>query len=181
MDSGGLAVRNAVSLTNFTNAARLHPLKNEKKLSGAKPSPGQIEHWIDKTVAKRWGVHAAARMYHIAKTGYDGALVSPFATEAKLHEHKVRFTKKGRGSFAPVRNAYHISQVLNWLASQQGTIENQLNWMIDIPYLIRALLKEEKPVTLSMSSSVQSSDLDKEDFEVQEMLPSLNNRQHVKA
>ena len=36
-----------------------------KELSEAKPSPGQIELWIDETIAKKWGVHAAARAYHI--------------------------------------------------------------------------------------------------------------------
>ena len=119
-------------------------------LSEAKPSPGQIEHWIDETVAKRWGVHAAARAYHIAKTGYDGGLVNPFAEGVKPHEREVQFTNKIPGSFAPVRNAYDISQVLSWLASRRGTIEDQLDRMMDIPDLMRDLLKEEKPITLSM-------------------------------
>ena len=38
-------------------------------LSKVRPSAVQIEHWINETVAKRWGIHAAARVYHIAKTG----------------------------------------------------------------------------------------------------------------
>ncbi len=121
-----------------------------EKLSEAKPSPGQIEHWIDKAVAKRWGVHAAARAYHIARTGKDGELVDRFEQDVEPHEHKVRSIDKVPGSFAPVRNAYDISQVLSWLASQRGTIQNQLDRMMDIPYLMHALLKEEKPLTLSM-------------------------------
>jgi hypothetical protein len=122
---------------------------SREELSKAKPSPGQIEHWIDKTVAKSWGVHAAAKVYHIAKTGYDGE-VKPFAQKVEPHKYKVEFTNKVPGSFAPVRNAYDISQVLSWLASRRGTIEDQLDRMMDIPYLMRALLKEEKPITLSM-------------------------------
>ena len=114
----------------------------------AKPSSIQIEHWIDKTIEKRWGVHAAARVYHIAKTGYDGELVNPFAKGVKPHEHKVQSTNRVPGSFAPVRNAYDISQVLSWLASRRGTIEDQLDRMMDIPDLMRALLKEEKQLTL---------------------------------
>ena len=116
----------------------------------AKPSLGQIEHWIDKTVAKKWGPHAAARVYHIAKTGYDGEITERFAKDVKPYELQVQSTNRVPGSFAPVRNAYDISQVLSWIASRRGTIEVQLDWMMDIPDLMRALLKEEKPITLSM-------------------------------
>ncbi len=120
------------------------------ELSEAKPSPGQIEHWIDKTVAKKWGPHAAARVYHIAKTGYDGEITERFAKDVQPHEHRVQSTNRVPGSFAPVRNAYDISQVLSWIVSRRGTIEDQFARMMDIPYLMRALLKEEKPITLSM-------------------------------
>ena len=116
----------------------------------AKPSAVQIEHWIDKTIAKKWGPHAAARVYHIAKTGYDGKTIDQFVENVKPHERKIQPTNKVPGSFAPVRNAYDISQVLSWIASQRGTIEGQLDWMIDIPDLMRALLKVKKPITLSM-------------------------------
>ena len=116
----------------------------------AKPSQVQIEHWIDETVAKRWGVHAAAKAYHIAKTGYDGELVNPFEQDVKPHEREVQCKDKVPGSFAPVRNAYDISQVLSWLASQRGAIQDRLDRTMDIPYLMRALLKEEKPITLSI-------------------------------
>ena len=119
------------------------------ELSEAKPSPGQIEHWIDKTVAKKWGAHAAARVYHIAKTGYDGKIIDQFAENVKPHERKIQPTNKAPGSIAPVRNAYDISQVLSWIASQRGTIEDQFDRMIDIPDLMRALLKVKKPTTLS--------------------------------
>ena len=88
-------------------------------------------------------------MYHIAKTGYDGE-VNPFAQKVEPHEYKIESTNRVPGSFAPVRNAYDISQVLSWLASRRGTIEDQLDRMMDIPDLMRALLKEEKSITLSM-------------------------------
>ena len=137
-------------LSRASKVQSLYKQWYEKKIFiEAKPSAVQIEHWIDKTVAKRWGVHAAARVYHIAKTGYDGE-VRPFAKGVKPHEHKVQSANRVPGSFAPVRNAYDISQVLSWLASRRGTIEDQLDWMMDIPDLMRALLKEEKPITLSM-------------------------------
>lgn len=138
-------------LSRASRVQSLYKQWYEKKVFiETKPSAVQIEHWIDKTLAKRWGVHAAARVYHIAKTGYDGELANPFTKGVKPHENKVQSTNRVPGSFAPVRNAYDISQVLSWLASRRGTIEDQLDRMMDIPDLMRALLKEEKPITLSM-------------------------------
>ena len=46
-------------------------VKIVKELSETKPSQGQIEQWLEKHVTKRWDVNAAARVYHIAKTGKD--------------------------------------------------------------------------------------------------------------
>lgn len=126
----------------------LHP-------SEAKPSSGQIEQWLEKSVSKKWGVHAAARTYHIAKTGCDGKFV--INTEKDIKK-KVKFNNltlnpktatRVPGAFAPVRNAYDISQVLGWLASQQTTVQQQLKWMMDIPGLIRSLLRT-KAITLTI-------------------------------
>ncbi len=54
------------------------------------------------------------------------------------------------GAFAPVRNAYDISQVLSWIAGHRGTIQEQLKWTMDIPYLMDTLLEVEKPLTLQI-------------------------------
>ena len=92
-------------------------------------------------------------MYHIAKTGYDAKFVNRSKKKkVKFNQLNLDFQYRAPvpGSFAPVRNAYDISQVLSWLASQRTTIQDQLDWMMDIPDLMRALLKEEKPITLSM-------------------------------
>lgn len=123
---------------------------SSRKLSKAKPSPGQIELWIDEIVAEKWGAHAAARTYHIAKTGYDGEIVKPFEKNVEPHEREVSSRNKVPGSYeyAPVRNAYDIAQVLSWIAGQRATIQKQLEWMMDIPGLMDALLKTEKPITL---------------------------------
>ena len=120
-----------------------------KTLSEEKPSPPQIEHWIDKVVAKEWNANAAARVYHIAKTGYDGN-VTPFEKNVPPHEREVNGTSEVPGAFAPVRNAYDISQVLSWIAGHRGTLQEQLKWMLDIPYLMDALLKTEEPLTLQI-------------------------------
>ncbi len=128
-----------------------------RKLAEIKPSPGQVEHWLDMVVSKRWNTNAAARVYHIAKTGYDGKFIN---CPKQSNKKKVSFNdlilksqSKDRipGSFAPVRNAYDISQVLSWIAGQRGTIQQQLEWIMDIPGLVEALLKTEKPLTLGIN------------------------------
>lgn len=125
-------------------------------LSDAKPSSGQIEQWLEKSVSEKWGVHAAARAYHIAKTGCDGKFV--INTQKGMKKKQVKFndltldpkTVTGvPGAFSPVRNAYDISQVLSWLASQQTTVQLQLKRMMDIPELMHALLKA-KTITLTI-------------------------------
>ena len=62
---------------------------------------------------------------------------------------RVETIHKVPGLFLPVENVYHASQVLSWIASQQGTIENQLKRLGQIHGLMDALLKQEKlPLTL---------------------------------
>ena len=108
-------------------------------------SPRQIEHWIDEIVAEKWSKEAAARTYHIAKTGYDGK-VEPGGEKVPPHKYKIKDTSKVPNSFAPVRNVYDISQVLSWIANQQPTIQQQLGWMQDIPDLMQALLATKQPI-----------------------------------
>ena len=62
---------------------------------------------------------------------------------------KVKTIHKVPGLFTPVENVYHASQVLSWIASQQGTIENQLKRLGQIHGLMDTLLKQKK-VTLSL-------------------------------
>ena len=122
-------------------------------LPEAKPNSGQIEKWLEKSVSKTWNIQAAARAYHIAKTGSDGKfsnmqqVKNPKFTDLVL---KPKTETKVPGSFVPVRNAYDMSQVLSWLAGDQGTIQGQLKWMSDIPKLMSALLRAE---TITMTTA----------------------------
>ena len=51
--------------------------------SDAKPTRGEVEYWLDKHVSKEWSVHAAARVYHIAKTGNDAKFVNNTGKDIK--------------------------------------------------------------------------------------------------
>ena len=101
-----------------------------KKWYKTKLDWNSVVTWINKVVAKKWGSDTAARAYHIAKTGNDTMHTVP-------------------GLFTPVENVYHASQVLSWIASQQGTIESQLTRLGQIHGLMEDLLKQERlPVIL---------------------------------
>ena len=61
------------------------------------------------------------------------------------------------GLFTPVQNVYHVSQVLSWIASQDETIQDQLERMEQIHGLMDALLKQEKlPITLRLGREYKS-------------------------
>lgn len=124
-----------------------------KRLFEAKPDRGQIEQWLEKQVSKTWGIHAAARVYHIAKTGFDGPFSNRTEKKKDVKYSDLTLVSKNKvqvpGAFAPVRNAYDISQVLSWLASRQQTIQQQLKWMQEVPQLMHTLLKSET-ITLTV-------------------------------
>ena len=100
-----------------------------------------IKHWVDGAIAKRWGIHAAARVQHIAKTGYDGEVVT---RHGEPHEREVRSSQLVPGSFAPVRNVYHLYQVVCWMASQREKVQEQIEWLLEIPVLMDGLRHPRK-------------------------------------
>lgn len=104
-----------------------------KKWYETKLDWNSIVTWINKAVAKKWGSDTAARVYHIAKTGND-----------TMAEVPSLFTPEVPGLFTPVENVYHASQVLSWIASQQGTIESQLTRLGQIHGLMADLLEQER-------------------------------------
>ncbi len=207
-----------------------------------------VVKWLNKTVAKKWGAHAAVRAYHIAKTGYDieikrlsriihdkkGVKIEEvklrsnplelekidfiadhmllngfvtadvveedypdsierfisthifhiftvpntvqinlfnnnsdefvrFATDQIIRHNRARFLKVNvirevPGLFNPVENVYHVSQVMSWIASQQETIQGQLERMRQIHGLMDALLKQEKlPLILRLGHEYKKS------------------------
>lgn len=83
-----------------------------------------------------------------------------FATDHIAKHNTVRFLKikktcKVPALFTPVKNIYHVSQVLSWLASKQETIEGKLNRMKQIHELMDALLRKEKKLRLRISRLYQ--------------------------
>jgi hypothetical protein len=98
-----------------------------------------IETWADEVLNQAWGVHAAARACHIAKTGYDGQIEDPFE-KAPPHEKRVTSECEVPGSCAPVSNVFHLSQVLSWIASHRNSIEDRMVKTREIYGLIEPLI-----------------------------------------
>jgi len=98
----------------------------------------RIAVWVDKVVAEHWTREAAARVYHICSTGFDGA-VAPAKGRTPPHEHAVSSDKIVPGACAPVRTVYHAAQALSWVASHRSTVEDQVTWIRKANQLIEQL------------------------------------------
>jgi hypothetical protein len=99
----------------------------------------KVEMWADETVAKRWGVFLAARTCHISRTGFDGEVLGAVG-KVPPRLRQVSSQRQVPGACAPVTNAYHVSQVLSWLARERNTVQDQFEKMLEIPALINPLL-----------------------------------------
>lgn len=99
--------------------------------------------WVDGPLRAKWGVLAAARTYHIAKTGFDGVPCNRFE-KSLPHEKEMKATIKVPGSAPPASNAFAISQILAWLAKERRDVQEQVGRREDVPKLMDDLLKLAK-------------------------------------
>lgn len=99
----------------------------------------KLEQWTNKHLAKRWGIKAAARTWHIIRSGRDVTFADPFekglATEKSVH-----FGKAVAGAILPGNTVYAVAQSLAWLAKERRDIQEQLQMKREIHDLIKPLL-----------------------------------------
>jgi hypothetical protein len=100
----------------------------------------EIEKWADEHLVKAWGVHMAARLCHISRSGYDG-IVGRANGKTPASKYSVSSDKQVPGACAPVKNLYHLSQALTWLAGNRDSIEDSDIKTADIPKLLKHFLK----------------------------------------
>jgi hypothetical protein len=100
----------------------------------------EIEHWADTEVKSAWGPHLAARLCHIARSGFDGA-VGGRDPKAPPSRRAVSSDREVPGACAPVQNVYHAFQVLSWLAGQRPAVEDQQEMLRSIPRLVQRLIQ----------------------------------------
>ncbi len=94
--------------------------------------------WTNDVLAKRWGVKAAVRAWHITKTGQDVALADPFEKGKPTEKHVIS-VKEVPGAVLPGDTVYAVSQSLSWLAKERRDVQEQLEWKQQIPDLLAPL------------------------------------------
>jgi hypothetical protein len=101
--------------------------------------PTQLVGWIDEEVAKKWGPHAAARVWNIINAGFDCEVEQ--VRNLKPHQLPVISRDAVPGARAPVQNLFHVSQALSWIAGTRNTIPERLEYVKTIPHLMAPLTK----------------------------------------
>jgi hypothetical protein len=103
-----------------------------------KLSEAGFAKWTDSVLAKRWGVKAAVRAWHITRTGHDVAQEDPFEKGRPTEKHVIQIMKVP-GAVLPGDNVYALSQSLSWLAKERRDVQEQLEWKQQIPDLLAPL------------------------------------------
>lgn len=100
----------------------------------------RLVKWIDGAVREGWGVLAAARVYHVIRTGYDGSLADRFQS-GPPHEKIMVSNHEVPGAQKPAHNAFGVAQALAWVAKENHNVQVQMERVRVIPELMDELLK----------------------------------------
>ncbi len=140
-----------------------------KRWKAAEVSKRTLIRWIDNDVKNKWKFERAARAYHIAMEGYDIQVKTlenedkdqdteskkiPRPSELKPYSSEPRYYVQKKDpapeKFSPARNAFDLSQILSWIASQESTIPKRLKW-VDITYLMEKLVTMDERLRFSLN------------------------------
>jgi hypothetical protein len=97
-----------------------------------------LRGWIDGELKKKWGALAAARTFLICQTGFDGVFSDPFDKQPPSQK-SMRRTERVPGAPQKAENAYAVAQALSWIAGQRLDVQEQTQYMREIPHLMQAL------------------------------------------
>ena len=78
----------------------------------------RVRRLVDGALAQTWGKKAAARAFHIVRTGSDGAFAEPFE-RATPSCRRMRATEPVPGARGGSHTAFAVAQALAWLARQR--------------------------------------------------------------
>jgi hypothetical protein len=126
-------------VTKGFKAAALDSAQWQKR-AAMKVSAGALRVWTDTIVAKKWGVLAAARTFHITRTGYDGCLAVVSETGAASRRTMLR-TDQVPGSELPNDNMFRVGQVLAWVANSPTEWGARLERRQQVPELLEPLIR----------------------------------------
>ncbi|MCY4585736.1 MAG: DUF932 domain-containing protein [Bryobacterales bacterium] len=93
--------------------------------------------WVDGSVTEFWGKKAAARVFHICRTGRD-VEIETFARGA-ASEKPVRWRRPVAGSPSQAGTKYDVAQALSFVATRRNDADERLGRQADIPVLLQQL------------------------------------------
>jgi hypothetical protein len=100
----------------------------------------QLVAWVDGSVRRMWGRHAAARVFHIAMTGWDAD--PAFSVERVVPSRRtMQATDPVPGAPAFVETAYDALLALGWIARDGRDVNERFDRMVETAMLMRALLR----------------------------------------
>lgn len=114
----------------------------KKNFEGWYKTRVSIDHlspWVDKDLRKAWGFKAAARAFHIARTGLDAEVAGQYKGNAPSRV-AMRRTTAVPGAPVKCRNLFDLSQILAWLAKERRDLQEQMEWRDKIPDLMARLM-----------------------------------------
>lgn len=100
---------------------------------------GRLAAWCNGALRKEWNFKAAARAYHIARTGMDAEVIGKYAGSAPAGIAMLA-TVPVHGSPQKSENLFDVSQILAWLAKERRDLHEQLQWREAIPELMQPLM-----------------------------------------
>ena len=106
-----------------------------RKWREQKVSLEQCSKWVDTTVAKEWGPHAAARVWQVISIGVDGE-VQQSKEKKPPHLLEVKATAEVPGAPVPTDNLFHASQALSWIAGTRKSVQERIQYITQIPALM---------------------------------------------
>ena len=98
----------------------------------------RLREWVDCDLKARWGFKAAARAFHIARSGCDVEIVGPYKRHTPT-TIPVETADAVPGSPPESTSLFDLSQILAWLAKERRDIQEQMDWREQIPALIAPL------------------------------------------
>lgn len=107
-------------------------------------TPEGFRAWVDGPVRKRWGVTAAARVFHAGTGGLDVGFVPPLL-RLPPSERAVRPRGRVPGAAVPARTAWDAAQALSWVASRQPEPSDRLARWRDVAPLVAELIRRGAP------------------------------------
>jgi hypothetical protein len=99
----------------------------------------QLAPWVNNDLREGWGFKAAARTFHIARTGLDADVVGPYkgSTPTSIAMNP---SKRVPGMPNHCANLFDLSQILAWLAKERRDVQEQLEWREKITEVMKPLI-----------------------------------------